>query len=307
MIERFPANSPSNPSVPVFSMNLSTTESPPPYAGDTSSSTALVNSSWISGQPLPPTLTLINFPAGDNVLHQRIRVNDRIRFNFQGPTYFITIPHPDNTQVDNNGYILNPPSTVSWTLIPTGGSASGTSGVSATGMNVFYPTPAMLSNNGGANLPFQIFRQPIRSSVEPLQLPEGIVIDLAVSGMSTQVFDTSMNPVITFAPNGGIDMLYDGSFTGHPLGPIFLLLGKREQVLPPAGYAANSVWSSSSFPQHNLLDLNSFWITITPQTGQVSTSENTSNSGTSLTDLTNARALASGSISGSPVTTTGGR
>jgi hypothetical protein len=158
-------------------------------------------------------------------------------------------------------------------------------------------------------VPFQILRQPIRSAVDPLQLPEGIVIDLAYSGMSTQFsgplgfgFDTStVNPVISFAPSGSVDMLYDGPNYpgGHPTGNLFLLLGRREQAFT-AGYTPPPPLYAS-----NVLDPNSLWVSIGYQTGQVLTAENYANNGG---NIASARSLATGnsSVTGSTTVTTMG-
>ncbi len=281
-----------------FSVSLSIAESPPPYSGDFTNSTVTVS-------PVNPgsgnTLKLTGFTLSDTWWDQQIKLYDAVQINFQPMLYRIT-----NAPVNAANVIQNSGS-VAWTLTPNNAQPVNPS---------FSPSVA-----SGTPVRFQIFRQPIRSAADPLQLPEGIVIDLAESGMSTQVngFDTTVNPVIAFAPSGNIDMLYDAiynagshpnGYTGHPIGSIFLLLGRREQV----------AISGFTPPLTNLADLNSLWVAVGYQTGQVTTSENyvPSSAGQSISNYTSttdptgvltARTLATGSFKSgviSPVTTMGG-
>ena len=63
-------------------MTLVGVEVPPPYAGDSTSSTATINS---SGQ-------LATFPSGDVMWQQLIHVGDIIRFGYQGRSYMLLGP-----------------------------------------------------------------------------------------------------------------------------------------------------------------------------------------------------------------------
>jgi prepilin-type N-terminal cleavage/methylation domain-containing protein len=318
MIERFTPGlaSATSTGVPLgakqtYSMNLSLAESPPPYAGDFINSTVTVNVPVLGANYLQVTA----LPQGDIWSDQQISNGDRIRLNYQGTYYTVY-----SGSYDSVGHITGFP----WNLYPL----NPTSGMTPANATVVFPP--IMQPGSSVNLPFEIFRQPIRSAVDPLQLPEGIVIDLNVSGMSTDsrttssvtttgVFSslatTTSNPVISFSPSGAVDMLYDNGAT-RATGPIFLLLGRSEKI-------STNVWSQGAgTPELNLIDPDSLWVAISQQTGQVTVTENYVNvvnnlgvvtgtiSGTLQTDLVTARTLASFSVptnGAAVVTTLGGR
>ena len=206
-----------------FSMNLSYVEVPPPYSGDTLDSKILVASNG----------KITGFVTGDLLWMNVIRYGDLVKLDFKGPSYILAsqtaLPDPNAGQV-----IPGPPSaTVNWYLVPSvGGTAI---------------LPISYSTNPG--VPFQIFRQPVRSSAAPMQLPEGVVIDLVSSSMNfsgpigslNATFPpdspyplaaprVSFNPLFTFAPSGRLDFCTDnalGSMT-RSSAPIYLLLGRRD-------------------------------------------------------------------------------
>lgn len=150
--------------------------------------------------------------------------------------------------------------------------------------------------------PYVIHRLPVKTSTEPIQLPSGIVIDLEGSGDGSDYYgffhdplrpfplDRDGNPIpndnndpviILFAPDGTLSEIYrnaglDSISKVYPLpliyspqGAIHLLVGRRENV--------NESRSDQSFTENNKanwVNLESMWVSISPQTGRVVTNEN---------------------------------
>lgn len=158
----------------------------------------------------------------------------------------------------------------------------------------FAPQPPA---TGPGGLPFQIFRQPVRSSASPYELPNEVVVDLQYSGlavyptdppgMPTLFSDASANatPVtILFSPQGHLAQV-----ASHTLGttpctrPIYLLVGKRSRVPWAPGDP-----SPAEDGMTNLQDLTNLWLAVNPQTGYVSCAE----MAPGAPDVTAARAIA---------------
>jgi len=141
-----------------------------------------------------------------------------------------------------------------------------------------YP-PAALRSYMGA---YKIIRWPNKSAAAALQLPSPAAIDLTLSGPSTKQRLPELNPppphtddvivwkssvggdttpvTIMFAPDGSVDRVYVANKATHPITPIALLVGKRENVNDPTGVA-------------NLQDLNNLWVAINPMTGMIITTD----------------------------------
>ena len=166
---------------------ISQVETPPPYSGD------IVNAKTISVQQLgsPPTANPHTTQAprftslyavwfivtmdSAQFNHKLVRVGDRIQLNNQGP--HLTIYGPDETSgggggspdgiVDNSNlelaYISNTPITG----------------------KVFFPWPTDATTANNFKATYQVFRQPVRTITPPLVLPDGIVVDLSVSGFAS--------------------------------------------------------------------------------------------------------------------------
>jgi prepilin-type N-terminal cleavage/methylation domain-containing protein len=151
--------------------------------------------------------------------------------------------------------------------------------------------------------PYKILRQPMKTSAEPLQLPEGSAIDLRASGLGDSdyfyvpsVHDNTSDILIMFAPEGRVSRLdysqapvntipYDQAVVDN----IFLLVGKRENC-PPPDVGNDKTLSTSTLPPSNdpnrerlLADMKkpvnwlrgeSRWIVIGSQSGRVVTIEN---------------------------------
>jgi prepilin-type N-terminal cleavage/methylation domain-containing protein len=134
------------------------------------------------------------------------------------------------------------------------------------------------------NLPFQIYRRPIKSLASAVQLTDGVAIDLGFSGADFNSNGTNFNfpfsaasgdigqILITFSPTGALDLVYIvSSTTGQatvfrPLSGVYLLIGKIEKIPPQAQSAQNQ------YPA-NWQDFDCRWVGIGRQSGLVTTAE----------------------------------
>jgi prepilin-type N-terminal cleavage/methylation domain-containing protein len=170
-----------------------------------------------------------------------VQVGEYIQFNYQGPKYLITSilqAAPKKVAFQPNTY-----SGQSWPKLP-------------------------LAN---AQVPFQVYRKPMKTNLPPLQLPAGTVIDLAYSGIGFSGFEMN-NQVsgnsdfaIMFTPSGAIDSV--PGLTFQTPGTLHMLVGRVDQT--PALEPAAS--------KSNLADGSTSWISVGHLTGTVTTSENVSN------------------------------
>jgi prepilin-type N-terminal cleavage/methylation domain-containing protein len=172
------------------------------------------------------------------------------------------------------------------------------------------------SNNGPFRYwtepaPYKILRQPMKTSAEPLQLPESTAIDLRASGLGdsgffyypvlptlppTKRIDNDQDILIMFAPEGRVSRLALNLFPSSSIpfdqpivDNIFLLVGKRENC-PPPDVGSDKTLSTSTLPPSsdsnreklladmkkpvNWLRGESRWIVIGSQSGRVVTVEN---------------------------------
>ncbi len=197
--------------------------------------------------------TLTGFSSVETSYSTLLHFGDVIRFNFQGRTYMLT------------GGTWGQPLTLPATLVATDNSG------------VFAPPMT--------NAQFQVFRQPVKSVVPPLQLPDGAVVDLSNSGVGlTGLFSGAapyQSTVVSFSPKGSVEFVYDGSTIYHPATTIYLLIGRRDGMSD-----VNTNTSSLGQNPQNPYDLNNLWVSIAPTSGRVVTAENAN------TALGNARSFA---------------
>jgi prepilin-type N-terminal cleavage/methylation domain-containing protein len=220
-----------------------------------------------AGDTLNSTVTVsggqVTFGATDNYA-ANVHVGDIIRFGYQGRTYFLL-----GTGSQSAGQALTSNSSM---LAATDGST--------------VVAPPM------TNVTYQVTRQPTKSAITPLQLPEGVVIDLVASGYGLPAsvsppgyLAVDGNPImITFNPTGAVDQtFYYGQLQGHMQSPLCLLIGKPDQIPLNATPASDA----------NLFDGTSLWVAVTAQ-GRVITVENAINSAASAS-AAGARAFIYGS------------
>jgi type II secretory pathway pseudopilin PulG len=150
---------------------------------------------------------------------------------------------------------------------------------------------------------YQILRQPMPTSNEPFQMPDGTAIDLRASGVGRDDFfyvpgvrDNSQGILIMFAPEGRVSRvsfstlptdLLEGSvvttFDRPVTDNIFLLVGRRENAPPPAVGNDPTLMPISNKTEEQIQELKepfnwlrgeSRWIVIGSQSGRVVTTEN---------------------------------
>lgn len=249
------------------SVELYLVEVPPPYSGDDAGYTAVIqNTNGTSA-----TATIANGQAqptfGGLLINQQvmIRPGDLIRFNYRGQLYLVN--YNDTT----NPYLRS----TTFQITPTDPSAS-------------YPpsTP-----QGSAGVPFQIFRQPIKTVDPPVQLTDGAAVDLTVSGIdlvppnSTTTTTASVlgtlgitadSPplVVMFSPTGTLEQVYYNANGANaqmrPIAGVYLMVGKSNQI-PVVGVPRDYTLAGS--PPPNYMDSDCRWVAITRQSGLVVTTE----------------------------------
>ena len=123
------------------------------------------------------------------------------------------------------------------------------------------------------------------SAVAPLQLPAGTVIDLQASGTNSGFgFGTGAanTPILIFSPTGGVYQVYRTATGASPLiDPVYFLIGRRDRMftlnltsnvtIPQTG-ATGEVVPADGLA--NWQDPNNLWVSVTPQTGRITTVEN---------------------------------
>jgi len=267
-----------NTNTPTACTVLDQCEVPTTYAGDMINAVVRVQTVSFS----PPTVRIKIRP--NDFSNRLIRPGDLMQLNSQGPFYrmlynasssppdftpdadnyfqFSDASGPIGTDTDGDGFIDDPLLTL--TLNPQ-----------ETPMQQL-PWPTVASGQWSGLVPFLILRQPVKSSAQPLQLPEGTVVDLQFSGTDGTPFTATDDVSIIFTSNGNVEGYYDNGI--KPVtGPIFLLVGSRSRS---RDFIANPLLNPSQDELPNWADLSSMWVTINYQTGMVSTSENSTYTGT---------------------------
>ena len=231
---------------------ISIVEVPLPYAGDSTASRAEIvastNNVWTA------KLSGTAFTRPD-----LIRVGDLIKFDYRGPLYPVQTFAPTPSGVATLTFGLERVDKFAREPIPP--------------PQITKPQP----NVALAGVPFQVFRQPRRTSAAPLELPAPAAVDLSLSGTGLRdagTFDffvqdaASGGFAITFAPSGQVDTVYLSLGLGpqkfRPMGTIFLMVGKTNQV----GQVTDDQTPVNLQDPHNL------WISIAHRTGQVTINPN---------------------------------
>jgi prepilin-type N-terminal cleavage/methylation domain-containing protein len=262
------------------SMDLFLCEVPQPYAGDSVDSRVAIR---VDTSKPPAPRYYLEFTASDSSwTGLPLRPGDLIRFNYRGPLYEVTgdaqyykdqLIQTDSllnnvVQSDNQGkYISSSPTMkVAFDRIRRSSAPAAPSQPwNMVAQN--YIDCAMPPAN--AVLPYQIFRQPVKSSAGSVQLPAGAILDLYWSGMgSTGSFSTpstteAKSPIIvTFDRTGSLDSYYIGGIKQSITGPLYFLVGKREKA----------VGIETDTTKQNWTDLENIWVAINP-TGTITTAE----------------------------------
>lgn len=299
------------PNEPNAAIDMFLCEVPPPYSGDSEASTATV-SVMVAGPQnnivttpggSPQTVLkyqgLFVFGASDTSWVGLLRPGDTIRFGARGPLYRFSDQQtaPATATIDPTTGLLKPGSPPTSMLIEPADSANlvynyTTNPLAKTKVTGLFTSvaPAAFSPQGWTT-PYQIYRQPVKSSSQPLQLPQSAMLDLAYSGFGNggwlsllpPALNTPPSPlVILFNSTGAVDgwlLVGDKDFGAMqpPPGPMHFLIGKREKVSTQHPYSSTSyVYSEDPETQakkHNFRDLENIWVSINPQSGLITTSE----------------------------------
>jgi type II secretory pathway pseudopilin PulG len=286
-----------------FAFRMAQIEVPPPYSGDIINSRATV-AAFTPGAlslgranaitPFQQWFTAAIDPAELN--HSLVKVGDTIQFGSQGHFYTVLGPDEPIGVKPIDGVCDNSTLEICY-LSPI----DFTGKVQFPWLNAApLPTPQPVT--------YQIFRQPVRTSSPPLQLPEGIVFDLSVSGGRIMPFNTAdytdpvgtvpvpapsvkFDPQIIFLPSGRLEFVTDAAGQLSRLtDPVFLLLGRRELMfdVTSRGQASDIVFQNlSPIPSpagQRPSPAENFWV-IVSSNGQVSTAPVAPN----FQDYTNSR------------------
>lgn len=245
-------------------------ETPPIYAGDTT--TAMLD---VTG-PSSGVVTLTDGSGSYVAASGFMDVDDvvKVRLNYRGRTY-------ENVTVTSDSPLT---------------------------MTFNVPADDNTIFTGMGSVPVQIILPPTRSSATPLQLPSDMCIDLTCSGVgnsgnqfanwNSNVHDSIR---VLFSPNGTIDSIAtfntpqpDGSggtipVWRYPLGNVHLLVGKYDHAIDAlevmntdgindvtfSGLSyVNYLRPSDPDLETNLADASAMWVSINFQTGQITTTRN---------------------------------
>jgi hypothetical protein len=177
--------------------------------------------------------------------------------------------------------------------------------VGATGSNLMikvlpepYAQPPL-----GAPVPFQIFRQPVRTADEPVTLPAGAIVDLSFSGMGIQNVAefgvaTPGNPTkqylkddpnavtgwpsvpgvpqpvpkpvaIVFGPSGKLESVYYAHRPSPSGPPVF----EKVETISPVYLLVGQPPNAGTTAPPNFMNTDNIWVTVNPQSGLVTTGE----------------------------------
>ncbi|MDA7979350.1 MAG: prepilin-type N-terminal cleavage/methylation domain-containing protein [Pirellulales bacterium] len=237
---------------PLRATSLQYVEVAPPYGGDFADSKAIVGAD--PSFPTDITRGIAQVGAADAMWQGLVKIGDLIRFNHQGHFYQIVGPvdPTDNTLVDRSAAAFEIRS-----------------------INSAVPRFA----DQGLSVPYEVVRQPETSAGPPLEIPDGVVIDLSLSGVGKAgTFPADPGPInLIFSPKGQVAILMPEDPTGTfqrqavPFDAIFLMIGNNE-----------SIGAITAGTDNNLNNPNAYWVTVHHQTGLVTSSDNVPNSAGNL-------------------------
>jgi type II secretory pathway pseudopilin PulG len=294
------------PSNPNSSMTLKYVEVQQPFAGDYFNSTIQVS---FSSSTTPVGGTIERFPSGDSTWLGLIKPGDLIQFDHKGNWYRVFAGEPFRDLNYNGTWDSGEPFLeLSGDMTPTYTPAP--NGVVDPDTKFFAQGPQLspsvnwtfvLEESWNSIRPvpfattpsFQIVRQPVTAAGSTLQIPDGAVVDLSLSGGGSGAdffgFDASINfPfVVMFSPDGTISNMYFGGVEFPAASrPLHLFIGRADGVAPSSSTDTDRPLKLPKYPESltfdnsksvwNIRDLNNLWVSINAQTGTVSTTENAS-------------------------------
>jgi hypothetical protein len=231
-------------------------DSAPPYLGDTTEARVSIAD---TDSTVPGADTAV-FDLGCDSMNRNVKIGDIIRFNRTG--HYFEIYYVDTTPTANSfGYarfrkLSSVPESV---------------------------PPAVTT----VGLQFEVLGQPKRLNSSPLQLPDGIVVDLRHSGIGAEGTQFQFSPgdadhvIIAFDGSGVMSYVYFDAAATDIDGPVHLLVGKLDQVADadstpttPNPLARNSVDNTQISYDKNLADQSNLWVRVGSRNGTITTAEN---------------------------------
>ena len=231
-----------NATKPGMALQLYMAEAPAPYTGDLIGAVAVVSGLVPYAYDVGTTGTAAFHPNYSSALAQIVRRDSAdvdgdtnvdevigtylIRFNYRGPYYRIT---------RRNGHSIQ-----------------------------FQHPTAPSPRSSAAGVPYQIYHYDHRSAMPPLEVPNGVAIDISYSGIgATGQFPVTGNfPILfSFSSGGNVQFVSHDGGVIQPLGAIHLLVGRPEKI------------GAAAFADSNLADGHNLWVSIGHQTGRITTSE----------------------------------
>jgi type II secretion system protein H len=239
-------------------------QSPPPYSGATPDARATVaksGASWVVEMQI--------IPQG------WVQRGDEIRFNYRGPTYRILGVGPNvNTQ-------------------PTHPDGS----LTGSNMEIQVPPPPYAQPPMGAEVSYQIFRQPVKTADEPVTLPAGAMVDLGFSGIGNGTefgIATPGNPatkyaqqnpsavtgvpnvagaakpvLVMFGPSGKLASVHYAHRPATSSQPVFVGVKSITPVYLLVGQPPNA---GTTAPP-NFMNQENIWVAVNSQSGLITTGE----------------------------------
>jgi hypothetical protein len=160
-------------------------------------------------------------------------------------------------------------------------------------MEIFVPPPPYAQPPVNAAVPFQIFRQPMKSADEPVTLPIGAMVDLTYSGVGNGVefsVPTPGNPLakfqgvangvshivgvskpvlVMFGPSGKLASVHYAHRPPTSSQPVF----DAVKAITPVYLLVGPTPSETGTAPPNFMNQDSVWVAVNPQSGLVTTGE----------------------------------
>lgn len=269
---------------PFRATSLQLAEVAPPYGGDFSTSQAIIEpvaanpstqADVYLGSQLDRSVNPPRFSTADAAWNGLLNPGDLIRFNRQGHYFLVTTVDPSAATNPN---------------VP----ALRIQAVdSALPSFAYYPQPDPMNSELWMPVPYEILRQPETSAGTPLELPDGIVIDLSLSGIGKAGFlpgyDAVNDPMfpanagsgpiaLMFTPKGQAAVWAPNDPLGGfvlqtiPFDSVFLMIGKNDAI-----WGGGPGFGGNDHAVCNTSLNNSYWVTVHHQTGLVTSAENDAN------------------------------